>query len=134
MPVNSSSSPSTAHDLLSGVSGTSSCGTQGTPPSTCAWPIAGSAIAPGRYAFGARIAASNGKHALAAVTITVEEGALPIVSIKALAVRKQNPSSRLVLIGAADLPLGEVEGDAIELAWFISPPKGIEDRSGQFIC
>ena len=103
------------------MSGGIACGIPSPNTSFCAWSIGGGAIAPGRYAVGARVVSSH-KGELVAVLITVEEGALPIVSISALAVRKQNPSSRLVFIGAGTLPEGGGEGDALELAWSLSPP------------
>ena len=118
----SANSSITSATALESVSSGSVCGTSIPPSSsTCAWFVAGNSIAPGHYAFGARVATPNGKSTLTSVMITIEQGALPIVTIGSLTESKVSPSSKLTLIGQVERPAGAAPGGIMELAWSIAP-------------
>ena len=113
----------TSAAALESVSSGSACGTSIPPSSSmCTWSVAGNSIAPGHYAFGVRVATTpNGKSTHTSVMITIEQGALPVVTIGSLTKSKVNPSSKLTLVGQVDRPAGAAPGDVMELAWSIAP-------------
>ena len=115
-----------ACDLLSGAcadgirfawscqtaAGASCTGVAIPPTSACEWVIGSRTLPAGTYGFSVAVwKPSSGETASVSVTITIESGALPAVSIGVLAARKQNPTQRLALRGQAFLPAGAALGD-----------------------
>ena len=79
---------------------------------------------PGTYTFSVRVTSTrSGKAAHASVRIALENVALPTISIGSLVDLKQNPSSKLGLIGEVALPTSvpPSDGARLELAWSVSP-------------
>ena len=81
------------------------------------------ALAIGRYHFHATVSKPDGHDAVTpSVTISVETGTLPIVSIASMATRKPDPASKLALFGSAVLPPDSgSQQAAAQLAWSVFP-------------
>ena len=106
--------------------GGGACGLLAAPAtSSCMWLIGGGVMPPGTYTFSVRVTSTrSGKAAHASVRIALENVALPTISIGSLVDLKQNPSSKLRLIGEVALPTSvspPSDGARLELAWSVSP-------------
>ena len=108
-----------------GVAAGGACALVAPATSACTWLIGGNSLLPGRFAFAAHVTTATGKSEQASVLITLQAGALPSVTIGALVDRKQNPSSKLRLMGEVALPESAPVGARAELTWYVSrsPPE-----------
>ena len=120
VPYNATESPSYASILtFDGTGG--ACGVE-PPANDCEWLFDGGTLTPGEYAFGVRAAKPSGETDDAYVKYVVKAGALPAVSIGALALRKQSPSDKVRLFGVATPPEGVPVDAPLSLQWTVDPP------------
>lgn len=117
--------PLAVGNLTSSVAIAAGCGLSLPSTSTCAWLIEGGALVEGRYLMSVLVQKPAGESLEAAVTITVRPGAYPQASIDALPNAKQNPSSKLSLIGTTNPPAGVADGAVLDLLWSVYNADGM---------